>query len=249
VGAAELPEHHDVARAFRAAVADDLALFARLHREEVDAALLGSLRELGFPEALGLRLQGEQGRSALQAVRETMQRLPADLGAEQLDHLAADFADIYLNNRLRAAPNESVWLDDDGLMMQEPMFQVRDWYRRHGVAAEDWRRFPDDHLTLQLQFIAHLLSQNQLAAAAQFMDEHLLRWLTDFAVRVANRCGTDFYAGVAVLTGAYLEELRDLLAELLEQPRPSPEEIAERMKQKKAQEKEAPYVPGAAPSW
>jgi putative dimethyl sulfoxide reductase chaperone len=249
VGAAELPEHHDAARTFRAAVADDLALLARLHRQEVDGELLGSLRELGFPDALGLRLQGVQGRSALQAMREAMERLPQPVGNEHLDRLAADFADIYLNHRLRAAPNESVWLDDDGLMMQEPMFQVRDWYRRYGVAAEDWRRFPDDHLTLQLQFIGHLFQRNELAAAAQFMDEHLLRWLTDFAVRVANRSGTDFYAGVAVLTGAYLEELRDLLAELLEQPRPSPEEIADRMKQRKTQEQEAPYLPGAAPSW
>jgi putative dimethyl sulfoxide reductase chaperone len=207
------------------------------------------LRELGFPDALGLRLQGVQGRSALQAMHECMLRLPADIDAGPLDRLAADFADIYLNHRLRAAPSESVWLDEDSLMMQEPMFQVRAWYRRWGLAAEDWRRFPDDHLCLQLLFIAHLFTRGELKAAAQFMDEHLLRWLTDFAVRVANRCGTDFYAGLAVLTGAYLEELRDLLAELLEQPRPSPEEIGKRMRRHTPQEQEAPYLPGVAPSW
>jgi TorA maturation chaperone TorD len=49
-----------------------------------------------------------------------------------------------------------------------------------------------------------------------------LRWIEEFAERVADRCSTRFYAGLALLTAAYLDELRDLLARLLDQPRPAP---------------------------
>lgn len=82
---------------------------------------------------------------------------------------------------------------------------------------------PSDHLALQLQFLAHLFAPERgdtLAEAARFMDEHLLRWLPLFARRVAERCQTLFFAALALLTDAYCEELRDLLALILTEPRP-----------------------------
>lgn len=83
------------------------------------------------------------------------------------------------------------------------------------------------------------------------MDEHILRWIGDFAKRVSARCASGFYAGLAQLTAVYLEELRDILAEILDQRRPDAEEIEERMRPKAivAVEGPAPYVPGIAPSW
>ena len=84
------------------------------------------------------------------------------------------------------------------------------------------------------------------------MDEHLLRWIDRFADQVAARCATPYFAGVAALTAAYVDELRDLLAEILEEPRPSAEEIEARMQPEKpatACGAPAPYVPGAGPGW
>ena len=51
------------------------------------------------------------------------------------DDLDADFAGIYLTHALRASPCESVWLDEENLMMQGPSFAVRDCYRRHGLSV------------------------------------------------------------------------------------------------------------------
>ena len=76
---------------------------------------------------------------------------------QTLDILAAEYADIYLNNSLQAFPCESVWLDQEGLTMQEPMFQVREWYGRFGLQVEDWRKRTDDHLVNQLRFAAHMI--------------------------------------------------------------------------------------------
>ncbi|MEA3274731.1 MAG: molecular chaperone TorD family protein [Pseudomonadota bacterium] len=240
---------------FCAAVAEDLRALALLHDRELERDMLLSLRKDCYEDFLGLELRGAKGREALALFREGLSDIPSALDQGTLDILAAEFADIYLNNGLGTSPCESVWLDEDGLIMQEPMFQIRQWYRRYGVAVEDWRKRTDDHLVNQLQFLAILLETEpgaeRLEAAARFMDEHLLRWIEEFGERVATRSQVRFYAGLAFLTAAYLGELRDLMAELLGSPRPSAEEIEERMHPKAgvAVAGPAPFVPGAAPTW
>jgi len=132
---------------------------------------------------LRLRLVNEDSRAALFLLDEALRGLPAEIGGALLDDLAADYADIYLNYGLRAAPNESIWLDEDNLAMQAPMFEVRALYQRHGLQVPNWRQRADDHLVHELQFLAHLLEPqtgDTLGEAAAFLDEHLLLWLPDF---------------------------------------------------------------------
>jgi TorA maturation chaperone TorD len=239
---------------FRVSAAEDLQLIALLHDKELDRDLIHALWQDCYEDFLGVRLQGERSTVALALLREGLTEIPAELGQATLDQLASDYADIYLTYGLRASPCESVWLDDDSLTLQEPTFRVRDWYRRHGLTAEDWRMRSEDHLVLELRFLAHLLDGTTepvaLEEAARFMDEHLLLWIDGFAERVAARCATRFYAGLAMLTAAYLDELRDLLAELLDAPRPTREELEAAVKAcAPSQEVEGPYLPGAAPSW
>lgn len=238
---------------FRAAAAQDLAMLAMLHYAELDNELLTQLRKVNFPAALGLRLTTEKGHEAITLLTEAIRSLSSPLSSTERDELAADYAAIYLTYTYRASPCESVWLDEGNLSMQAPMFQVREFYRRHQLAAPNWRTRPDDHVVLELQFLAYLMQdahQDAMVEAARFLDEHLLRWLPFFARRVSHRCATAFYAGVAQLTAAYCDELRDLLAALLGMPRPSMEEIEARM-QPRSPPCEIPlaYVSGVAPSW
>ena len=243
---------------FRQAVAEDLRQLAVLHDREPDAALIAAIREVGFPDNLALRPVSEESEQSLQLMEDALDEMPQIPGKKDLDILAVDFADIYLTNALQASPYESVWLDEDGLVMQQPMFKIRDWYSQYGLAAEDWRTRSDDHLSLQLQFLAHLMgsvegeSKLLLEQAGKFMDEHLLLWLPDFASRIAHRCSTPYFAGVSLVTWSWCESFRDAIAEILQQPRPD----LEAMKQEKAEKlaeamaaAEQPYVPGVAPSW
>jgi TorA maturation chaperone TorD len=206
------------------AVREDLSGLAALHDREIDAATLAELKRCDFPVNFGLRLRSEEGRRATELMYEAIAGLPEILTSGVVDELAVDFADIYLTYTLRAAPTESPWLDPDHLERQEPMFAVRAYYRRHGLKVLDWSKRPDDHLVTQLLFLAHLFMSPDIAAlreAACFLDEHLRRWIGRFATRVAQRCGTPFYAGLAFVTAAYAEELRDLLSSLLGEPAPS----------------------------
>lgn len=195
-----------------AALAEDLAQLAVLHDREPDAALLTGLRAVGFPGNLGLRLTSEAARAAGALFSGYFAEL--ETSREELDRLAVDYAEIYLTHALRAAPTESPWLDEDGLERQEPMFQVRAAYRRHGLAVPDRARRPDDHIVHQLQFLAHLVEKGNLGEACRFLDDHPLRWIESFAKRVVERAATPYFAGLALLTAAYLSELRSLLAGL-----------------------------------
>lgn len=241
---------------FCAEVTEDLLTLAVLHDRELDRERILALWDGCYSEFLGLRLSSEQGREALSRFRKGLTDIPTVLDQQTLDILAADYADIYLNHSFGASPCESVWIDEENLIMQEPMFQIREHYKMHGLEVPDWRLRTDDHLVYQLHFLSHLFGgaapKSDLEPAARFMDEHILRWIGAFAERVSARSTTGFYAGLAQLTAAYLEELRELLAEILDQPRPDAEEIEERMRPKPVGvpvEGPAAYVPGAEPSW
>lgn len=230
---------------FAQAVADDLHRFVCLHDQELTPALMAELRESARSGPLALQLavtlQGDEACQALAFFQEALLGLPQPDDSRSLDLLAVDYAAIYLNHTLRAYPAESVWLDDENLVRQEPMLQVQKWYQRYYLENQDPQKRTEDHLVHELQFIAYLLQQAALPGApmtrlltdaATFMDEHPLRWLKLFATRVAQRCATQFYAGLALTTFAYLDEVRDLLASLLDQPRPSPEMVEERLNPK-----------------
>ena len=232
------------------ALAEDAEALAALHDRELTAETIAALREVGFPANLGLLPAGEHSIEAWHLMAAALEE--TDPGA--LDQLAVDYAAIYLTGAYGASPCESVWTDDDHLACQDAMFGLREIYAAAGLAAEDWRRRPDDHLVLQLLYIAHALRRSdgaeELRRLAAMMDEHLLRWLPDFAARVAARAETPFFAVLGRLTFAWGEQLRDLLAESLGEPRPTREDIESRLRpQPRAAVAPLAYLPGAAPSW
>lgn len=175
--------------------AQDLRTLAWLHAAERDSGTWIAMLNAGFPA--GLTLPGGAAlASALADLRDSGLEQPQRTD----DLLAADYAGIYLTHALRASPFESVWRDEDHLMLQGATFAVRAFYQRYQMTVPDWRAMPEDHLTHELSFIAHLLEQAELAAALHFMDQHLMTWLDLFCERVEARSGTTIYAGLALAT-------------------------------------------------
>jgi len=185
--------------------AEDLRALAWLHTRERAPQVLAALYANGFPATLTLAAADDPWLRAMDAALQALAGAPcadepAPLPASSEDDLAADFAAIYLTHALRASPHESVWRDEDHLMLQDPTFAVRAFYARHGVQAADWRQRPDDHLATELEFIALLLERGELREAARFLKTHLMTWLPQFAARVSQRAATPFYAALAGLT-------------------------------------------------
>ncbi len=216
------------------AIADDAEALAALHDCELTPAMAQALREAHFPDNLGLMPANEVARAAWLAMAEGVARLPQNVDDDSAwDNLAAEYAAIYLTGAYGVSPYESVWTDDDHLTCQAAMFELRAIYRQAGLIATDWRKRPDDHLALQLLYIAHAARHayrvDDWRALATMLDEHLLRWIGNFASRLVVRSPSPFYVGLAVLTSSWLDTLRDLLSEALHEPRPSPAEIEERL--------------------
>lgn len=124
---------------------------------------------------------------------------------------------------------ESVYFSEKRLVFQEQTLQVREWFSRFGLQAERLNREPDDHIGLELSFIAHLASlalqaidsddretfEKILQAQRDFLFEHLLRWGPPWAHLVKEHAETDFYRGLAHLThGALLAAAEHLQIEL-----------------------------------
>jgi TorA maturation chaperone TorD len=238
-----------------AARAELLGLVIRLHDREVDADLVHALRAADPAPLLEGFLAASNDPGAAEAFCTALTEL--DLSQAALDGLAADYADIYLTHGYRIAPSGSVWLTEEHLERQQPMFEVRAWYDHYGLLVPDWRCRSDDHLVHELQFVQHLLGlgdADALTDAARFLDRHLLPWVPDFCRRVEDRAQTGFHRAAARLTRAALDEVRHWLAQATGI---APEVIGhafarEQDRARKAAEVKQvarPFVPGLAESW
>ena len=144
---------------------------------------------------------------------------PARLGA-----LGWDFNRLFVGpGEMLAPPWESVHRSKTKLTFQEPTLQVRELYRRFGVEVPAVHREPDDHLGLELAFVATLSDQAANAAARgdtaqlarcfdaqrDFLQDHLLAWAPACLALVEKHAETDYYRGAARLgLGSLAESAR-----------------------------------------
>ncbi|MDQ2088927.1 TorD/DmsD family molecular chaperone [Marimonas arenosa] len=247
----EAPQISTVEAARLRHLAEGLDVLIRFHDRELDRDLLAALRR--HDVAAGLRdVAGtDASRQAVQALSGALDDIGAAPDESTLDDLAAEFADLYLTHGYRVSPSGSVWLTEDKLERQMPMFEVRDWYEHYGISVPDWRVRADDHLVHELQFVSFLCSMGQGVAAmdaARFLDLHVLAWLPEFCRRASDRVRQPLYAAVMQLTLAYLDDLRSELEAITGLPR-DVREIADLDTSRKFTPEPEPYVPGVAESW
>ena len=108
---------------------------------------------------------------------------------ERFIDLQADYTRLFVGTGKAIVPSwESVYFNKDGMLFQEQTIQVRQWYRRFGLESEKLNTEPDDHIGLELSFLAYLaqlglkaLDENNAArfeqilqAQRQFISEHPL---------------------------------------------------------------------------
>lgn len=146
---------------------------------------------------------------------------------QDFDGLRADYTRLFIGpGKVLAPPWESVYYSEERLIFQEQTLKVRAWYRRFGVESEKLHSEPDDHIALELAFLAHLAGlglqalQNEeerefngnLEAQHQFLKEHPLKWAPLWCEMVEEHAQTDFYKGLARLTVGALKALDSILA-------------------------------------
>ncbi|CAO3414270.1 TorD/DmsD family molecular chaperone [Azospirillum endophyticum] len=199
--------------------AQALRLLAHLHAEQPTPALVARLRHAPLSHG-PLALDRDDALQAAALVDEVLSDLPERVTRRSLSPLAADFAAIHGSGELRACPTEAPWLDEKA--RADAGASLLRW--RTGLETDLRRppleRLPDDHIAAELALLAALIERGRTVDTVLFLDRHPLRWVPDFCSRVATRCREPFFAGIAVLTNAHLDDLRDRLGAACGMPRP-----------------------------
>jgi anaerobic sulfite reductase subunit A len=203
-------------------------LLGRIYKVEVDQPLLNQLKGMCFPAE-----SGEVGLGKGYRMLEEYLRHP---GWDPLTDLAVDYAKVFLgagmiSENAAAYPYESVYTSPKRLIMQDARDQVVAAYRAKGMNKAETLDFPEDHIALELEFMAYMCHETQHVLITQdwatvaccfkeqmdFLTQHLLNWVPVFCADVEKFAGTEFYKAVAQITKGYLRLecviLEDMIAE------------------------------------
>ncbi|MEW6524869.1 MAG: molecular chaperone TorD family protein [Bacillota bacterium] len=102
-------------------------------------------------------------------------------------------------------PYESMYLGKEGHLMDEPYEQVRRFYLEQGTAVAPGQLHPEDHLAVELGFLAHLWSQDQVEAYYRFCRQHVLAWVPRCMEDLKAKTRSGWYQALADLVLAVLE--------------------------------------------
>jgi TorA maturation chaperone TorD len=206
--------------------ASSYTFLSTAYRQEVSAAFLEVLvNELTGgaepePESKGHRLLRDYARRIREA---DLRQVEIDLGAEYIALLLAASANPVF-------PYESVYTSPERLLMQQARDEVLAEYRGEHLARLREFKHPEDHIAIELEFMAYLcqktadaLEEGDVEAALAalekqkgFLDRHLLVWVPRFCQDLAQVARSDFYRAIALLTQEHLAMEPDTVNELLE---------------------------------
>ncbi len=205
---------------------------------ELRAYIYGAAQALtgNFP-SLSL-LAGLMASPALALLAEDLEPLDRILAGarrclddEQALRAAEDeYRRLYVGPHALPAPLwESVYRDPEHLLFGEATLRVRRFYARRRLAFANRASEPDDHISIELEFMRHLAEAalNALDGSPagrdtwlalcreqrEFLDAHLLQWAPQsFALQLPH-AATDLYAGTAELIIEFLPYDASLLTE------------------------------------
>jgi putative dimethyl sulfoxide reductase chaperone len=203
--------------------------FARLYSIEVDDELFTHLSTMGFP-AEGEDSELNEGYRML----ADYLRLP---GSDQITDLAEDYKRIFLGTEFdecaAAYPYESAYGDQDPSMIQQLRDEVSTIYHDNGFDLTETNDIPEDHIALELEYMAYLCHDSKTAMLAEdwkyvcaslreqksFLNRHLLNWTPEFCADIQKCAATNFYKAIAKITHGFLcieqailEDLADTIA-------------------------------------
>ncbi|SMB98475.1 chaperone TorD involved in molybdoenzyme TorA maturation [Thermanaeromonas toyohensis ToBE] len=201
-------------------------LLARLYREGPTQDILQALLEEDTLAHLAQGEANEESRKGCRMMEEELKAQRENLKAYEAK-LRQDYIHLFIGpGTVKAPPWESVYRSPDRLLFGEETLAVRKFYQSFGVTIKNLYREPDDHLSLELEFMAWLCAQaleglsrgewkRYLEGQQKFLREHLLMWVPAFTKDMENNAETAFFQGLANFTrGFLLQDLEEVQAVL-----------------------------------
>ncbi|MCL6570471.1 MAG: molecular chaperone TorD family protein [Bacillus sp. (in: Bacteria)] len=133
-------------------------------------------------------------------------------------------------NVLPAPPWESVYLGKENLLFEEQTLKVRDCYREYGLKFIRENNEPEDHIVIELEFLAYLTQQtleceertaisNLWKDQMAFLDNHFLQWTPKFCELLLKSAQSKWFIGAALLLKEYIaleHEITAIIKEAME---------------------------------
>jgi len=202
-----------------------LGLLSNILYSEPELAMLQQLAEEAVFSEVPFAETQPKTIAGLKLLTNWSKRLLSDVKVMAFEEVKVDYVRLLVGTEdFNTPPWESVYFNDERMIFQEETLKVRAWYRRFGLASEKLYNEPDDHIALEISFIAHLASlsleainandqstfEKTLMAQHDFLEEHLLQWAPTWCTLLYENARTDFYKGVALLLQGVLIELGEI---------------------------------------
>lgn len=206
---------------------------SKIYEREMTTQLLRELSGMSNPLMqigdLGELEEGEL-KEGFQTLRGYLQGLAeGDLEQVRLE-LAAEYADLFLGIAGKPPhPSESVYAGKEQLVMGKARDEVLDAYRKAGLDKAKEFTEPEDHIAIELNFMALLCqrtadaleSSNKKEASEylriqkDFIEKHLSRWVPQLTKDISEQTEVPFYKGIAMITAGFIEMEKRTIDELL----------------------------------
>ena len=193
--------------------------------QEIDAPMLASLRVMEFPAFEETTVPWQQDLNAgfrlIESYLNGFEGKSEEEITALLEDLAADYAKVFLaagDAAGKAAfPYESIYTGFDSAFGGSLQMNLSALYASKGLTMrEDMFKIMEDHIGLELNYMAALLKEEADAKEASVADQlhseqndffqsHLINWALQFAADIYKYTERDFYKGIARMTMGFME--------------------------------------------
>ena len=172
--------------------------------------------------------QEERIEEGLRILSRSLEPFRGGVADRDLEQVQGDHFQLFIGSGMPTAPPwGSFYTTEEGLLVSRHTLEVRSFYERFGLVSERTEREPEDHVGLELEFMACLCEMHAerlrkgdepgaavtLQAQRDFLDDHLLPWVGRFCEQVRRAAWTDLFRGIAHLTEGFAAWDRRFLGE------------------------------------
>lgn len=209
--------------------ADTYRFLSQMLFKELNEEAISAVAAIEFPEATG--------NAHLDEGYRLIRRYFKFSGSDRRTQLACEYARIflaagvYVKSDKTAIPYESVFTSPERIMMQASRDDVVRRFARDGFKVNPDLHEPEDHLSFELEYLAHMNDRAvalaeagdavglraNFARQAAFIDEHILNWLPALTEAARGFAKLAFYPGMLLVAQGTAETCREALAELADE--------------------------------
>lgn len=173
------------------------------------------------------KFQLERGNREMEEGVRLLQRWAEGVEDVREGFLSAqdEFARLFIGpGKPLVSPYQSVY--EEGAPYGKATLRMKEIYAGAGVSRGAGAKEPEDHVGMELAFMALLCNRTSsledrgevlrnLHLQREFLNKQMLSWVPRFCEDILKSEGADFYRGVALLTLGFLEEERRIIERLI----------------------------------